>query len=127
MGAGNGLIGIAAQGAAERAIAVIVDNEIGVTPRTAQPTIDGLAIPLERIAHGGFGGGAIDPGRGGADIALAAETLAEFVVGTADVLAEGVAAGRFVLGEIARGTSRARRSWDSGKIARYCGGIARLR
>ncbi len=114
MGAGSGLIGITAQGAAERAIAVIVDYEIGMTSRAAQPTIDALAILLERDAYGGFSGGAIGPGGGGADIALAAKTLAQLVVGTADVFAQGVAAGGFVLGEIARGDDWARCGWSGG-------------
>jgi hypothetical protein len=48
-----------------------------------------------------FGGSAVGIGRRGRNVGLAFETIAEFVIRAADVLAEDVAAGGFVPAEIA--------------------------
>ena len=49
-----------------------------------------------------FGNGAVGVGRCAGNIALVFEALAEFVVATTDMFAQDVAAGGFVLAEVAR-------------------------
>ena len=68
-----------------------------------EPPLDLVVVVCESDSDGMFGGFAIGPGGCGRDVALAAEALAEFVIGSPDVLAQRVATSRFVLRKIARG------------------------
>jgi hypothetical protein len=103
MGAGLGLVGIAAKGASDGmgGIAVIIDDEIGVTSAALEPAVDFFVVLGDGGSDGLFGGVAIGPGGGGGNIVLVAETLAQLIIGSADVFAKRVSAGGFVLGEIA--------------------------
>ena len=101
MSAGFGLIGIAAERAANRVceVAIVIDDEIGMAV-AGEPALDLVVVLSEGGADGTLRGFTIGPGRGGGNFALVAESLAELVVCTTDVLAKRVAAGGLVLGKV---------------------------
>lgn len=125
MRAGLDLIFTAAQGASERMrrVAVIVKHQVGVTV-AVEPAGKFFVLLGERGADGGFGAGAVVPGGGRGDVLFVVEAFAELVVGAAYVLAQGVAAGRFVLGEIARGGAGVRCSGARAGRKRHRRGVA---
>jgi hypothetical protein len=102
MGARLDAILAAAECASEwvRWVAVIVENEIWVA-LASEPTGNPDALLRDRITHGGFGAGAVIPGRGGRDVAFPLQTFSKFRVGAPNVLTQGVATRGFVLREIA--------------------------
>lgn len=68
-----------------------------------EPALDAVLRLRDGGAHGLFGGGTIGVSGRSGDVAFSLETLAELVVGLADVLAQNVTAGGFVLAEVAGG------------------------
>ena len=87
-------------GAANRAASVKVKREVGARKTAIVPAIDLVLISTQSSGNRFFGSGAISPRRSGGNVALAVETLAELVVGAADVLVERVATALFVAREV---------------------------
>jgi len=67
-----------------------------------EPPLDLVVVLCESDTDGMFGVLATSPGGCDRDVALAAKALAEFVIRSTDVLAQRVAASRFILRKIAR-------------------------
>lgn len=83
-----------------------------------EPALDAIVILGDGDADCAFGGGAIYVTRRAGDIPLAAQTFAQLVICSADMLTQYMAARSFVLGEIANRTSAGR--------FRFGGGVVRL-
>jgi hypothetical protein len=103
MRAGFRLIGIAPQRAADgmRGVAIVIEDEVGVTAFAIQPAPDLAAILLKGGADRMLSGLSISPGGSGGNIVFAAKPLAKLIVSASDVFAEGVASGGFILGQVA--------------------------
>jgi len=96
------LVFAAAEGSAEgmRGVAIVVEDKVGML-FAFQPAGDLAVLPGDGGAHSGFGAFAVVPGGSGGNVPLVLEALPKLSVGARDMLAQRVAAGRFVLGEIA--------------------------
>ncbi len=73
---------------------------------TIQPALDAILGHSDGRTDSVLGGTAVCIGRCARDITLPFEALAELVIRPSDMLAEDVAAGVLVLGEVARGAGR---------------------
>src|ERR1700678_557705 len=119
----------AVDGAPDRRRTVVVEHQIGVAARAVQPALDTILRCCDGRAHGSFSGLPVGVGRSAGYAALSLHALAQLIVGLADVLAENMAAGGFVLSEIARwagcsaafGLSRRRRIGGAGGRWRLAG------
>jgi hypothetical protein len=101
-----------------RGIAVVVDDEIGVTSAALEPAVDFFVVLGDGGSDGVFGGAAIGPGGGSGNIALVAETLAQLIIASADMFAKRVSAGGFVLGKIAGVALKAKFAAAGGTVGR---------
>ena len=79
-----------------------------MTALACQPPGNLAALLSNRGTHGGFSAGTVIPGGSGGDVALTLQAFAQLGVGASDVLAQGVATGSLILGEIATGARRKR-------------------
>src|SRR5580700_3225806 len=95
--------------AADRNVAIIVQYQIWMSPRLAEPALD---LPLrlcDRRTDDMLGGGAVGIGRGASDITFPLEALPELLLSLSHMFAQNVSAMSLVLAEIAGGnTSRVR-------------------
>lgn len=82
-------------------IAIVVDDEVGMASLAIEPALNLVVILGKGDPHGVLRGLAVGPCGGRGNLALAAQTPAEFIVSATDVLAQGVASGRLVLREVA--------------------------
>src|SRR5882724_6572088 len=83
--------------------AVKVEDQVRMSTGTSQPALNTALGFGDGGPDGLFGGTAVGIGRGARDVALPFEALAQLVVRPPDVLAEHMAAGGFVLSQVARG------------------------
>jgi len=104
VGAGAGLSIAPVEGTPDRRVGVVIEHQVGVSPGTVEPALNAVLILRDGSADGVLGGSAVGVGGRAGDITLALQPLAKFVIGPADMLAEDVSTGRFVLGEVARRT-----------------------
>src|SRR5579859_1339595 len=95
-GARLALIRTANNAAPDDAASIEVQRQVGPAFAAPRPAGDFAAFGAKSRGHGFFRGSAIGPGRGGGNVALARQALAEFVIGAAHVLAQGVATAFFV-------------------------------
>src|ERR1700678_1922667 len=91
----------AVDGAPHRGRTVVVDHQVGMAARAVQPALDTLLRSCESRAHGSFSGLAVGVGGSAGDAAFPFHALAQLIISLPHVLAENVAAGGFILAEVA--------------------------
>ena len=69
---------------------------------TIQPALELVAILGKCRAHGALGGFAIGPGGSGGNVAFVTQAHPKLLIGSTNVLAQGMSSGGLVSGEIAR-------------------------
>src|SRR5258706_3244066 len=79
----------------------VVQDQVGTRSGTIEPVLDAVPRFGDGCTDGMLGGSAVGVGRCCRNMGLAFETIAEFVIRAADMLAQDVAAGGFVPAEIA--------------------------
>jgi hypothetical protein len=82
-------------------VAVVIEQEVGMAAFAIQPALDLSAVLFEPGSDCMFRGVPIGPGGGGGDVALVTKAFAKLIIGASDMLAEGMASGRFILRQIA--------------------------
>src|ERR1700690_293155 len=101
MGARMRLVLATVDGAADGGRAVVVEHQVGMAAGAVQPALDPVLRCRDGCAHGSLSGLAVGVGRRAGDAALPFQAFAQLAVGLAYMLAENVAAGGFVLAEVA--------------------------
>src|SRR5580692_4751320 len=92
--------------AADRNVAIIVQYQVWMSPRLAEPALD---LPLrlcDRRTDDMFGGGAVCIGRSAGDVTFPLEALAQLLLGLSHMLAQNMSAMGLVPAEIAHRTIR---------------------
>ena len=95
-------------GAADRAIAVVVEHQVRMSTRSAQPALDSILRRGDRSAHSTLGGRTVGISRRARNARLALQSLAQLVVSLSHVLAQDVPARSLVLAEVA--------GWTVGRV-----------
>jgi hypothetical protein len=90
-------------GSADRFGAVVVKNKVRMAAGVAEPAFDAPVRLRNRGAYRALRGGAVSISRGSGDMPFPLQTLAQFVVRLANMFAEDMSAGSFVLAEVAYG------------------------
>ena len=80
----------------------VVQDQVGTRSGTIEPALDAVLRFGDGCAYGMLGSSAIGIGRCRRNMRLTFQTIAKFVVRTADMLAQDVAAIGFVAAEVAR-------------------------
>ncbi len=104
----------AMEGTTNWLIAVIVEDKVRMPASACHPFFYARLALLEGISDGSFRSGFVGVSRGRGDV-LVGEALAQFLVGSAHMFTESVAARAFVFGEIAgNGVRSARNAINAG-------------
>lgn len=116
MGAWFNAIFASPQGVSERMrfVTIIVKHKIGMTI-AGEPARYFLVLLGNGGSDSDFGARTVVPGGSGGNVVLTSEAFAQFIVGTANMLAEGMASRSLVLRKIARNAPRRVRLRTRGK------------
>ena len=93
-------------GAAKRILAIVVQNQVGMSARAVEPALDSSLRLCNRGAHRVLSGGAVGVSRRAGDVAFLLQTLAQLLIGLPNMLAQNVSAGGLVLAEVAHRSIR---------------------
>src|SRR4029077_7000535 len=93
-------------GAAKRILAIVVQNQVGMSARAVEPALDSSLRLCNRGAHRVLSGGAVRVCRRAGDVAFLVQTLAQLRIGLRHMLAQNVSAGGLVLAEVAHRSIR---------------------
>src|ERR1700686_1428579 len=91
----------AIDGSPYRNRAVVVEHQVRVPSRAAQPALNAILRFGDRGSYGVFRGGAVGVCRSAGDVGLALHSLAQFVVSLPHMLSQNGSAGSLVLAQVA--------------------------
>lgn len=78
-------------------ITTIIEHQVWVASRPAEPALDFRKLLLQNRAHNAFRGLPVGVGRGGGDVGFALQALSQFGIASAHMTAQCVSAGSFIL------------------------------
>src|SRR5882762_2324314 len=90
------------QGSPEGLVAVIVEDQVGVSAGAVEPALDAILRSRDSGGDCALRSDAVSIGRGGRNMALVRQSCTEFVIAAADMLAKHMSADGFILCEVAR-------------------------
>src|SRR5882762_8577360 len=93
-------------GATNRSLAIVVQNQIGMSPWAVEPVLDSFLRLCDCRAHCMLGSRAVRVSRCAGDMALPLQTLAQLLIGLPHMLAQNMAAGGLVAAEVTHGSIR---------------------
>lgn len=78
-------------------IATIIEHQVGVASRPAEPALDFRSLFLQNRGHNAFRGLPVGVGRGGGDVGFTVQALSQFSIASAHMTAQCVSPGSFIL------------------------------